>query len=322
MSVNIVQGKSSSQMTKKYKDFLTLDDFNSKDIYELLDQAMEMKNQQKNGIPHPFLKGKVLGMVFEKSSTRTRVSFEVGMKQLGGDAIFLNANDLQLGRGESIEDTAKVLSRYVDGIMIRTFEHTTIEEFAQHADVPVINGLTDMHHPTQVLADLLTIYEYKGNLSNLKMCFIGDGHNNMCHSLLEGAACVGMDLSIATPEGYQPAEEIFETAKQKALGKGGQITYTTSPKEAVDQADVIVTDVWSSMGQEGEAKQRFEAFRSYRVNASICETAKEDFIFLHCLPAHREEEVTSEIIDGPNSVVYDEAENRLHAQKAILKNLL
>lgn len=322
MSTNDVQTKSSSQMAKKYKNFLTLDDFNREEVYELLDQALEMKKQQKNGIAHPYLKGKVLGMIFEKSSTRTRVSFEVGMKQLGGDGIFLNANDLQLGRGESIEDTAKVLSRYVDGIMIRTFEHNTLEQFAHHADIPIINGLTDKHHPTQVLADLLTIYEYKGSLTNLKMCYIGDGDNNMCHSLLEGAACVGMDLSIATPEGYQPDEEIFEKAKQKAKVNGSQITYTTAPQEAAEQADVIVTDVWASMGQEEEAKQRFEAFRSYQVNTSICKAAKEDFIFLHCLPVHREEEVTSEIIDGPNSVVYDEAENRLHAQKAILKNLM
>jgi len=322
MSIDNTKTRSPSQTDIKYTDFLTLDDFNKNDIYKLLDQALEMKKLQKEGIPHPYLKGKTLGMIFEKSSTRTRVSFEVGMKQLGGDGIFLNANDLQLGRGESVSDTAKVLSRYVDGVMIRTFEHNTIEQFAYHADVPIINGLTDMHHPTQVLADLLTIYEYKGTLSNLKLCYIGDGHNNMCHSLLEGAACVGMDVSVATPEGYHPAEEIFEKAKQKAKDNGSQINYTTSPQEAAEQADVVVTDVWASMGQEEEAKQRFEAFRSYQVNSSICEAAKEDFIFLHCLPAHRGEEVTSEIIDGPHSVVFDEAENRLHAQKAILKNLM
>lgn len=306
----------------KSKDFLTIADFGSDEIYYLLDQAVEMKQLQKKGIPHPYLNGKILGMIFEKSSTRTRVSFEVGMKQLGGDAIFLSSKDIQLGRGESIEDTAKVLSRYVDGLMIRTFAHDSIETFADHSTVPVINGLTDLHHPTQVMADLLTIYEHKGKLSGLKMCYIGDGNNNMCHSLLEGAAVVGMDIAIASPHGYEPNLQIIEKAKRIGEKSGSQVAFTASPQEAIEAADVIVTDVWTSMGQEKETAERLKAFVPFQINSSLCQLAKEDFIFLHCLPAHRGEEVTADIIDGPHSVVFDEAENRLHAQKAILKNLL
>ncbi|ASK61551.1 ornithine carbamoyltransferase [Virgibacillus phasianinus] len=306
----------------KGKDFIKMADFEPNDIFFLLDQALEMKNLQKKGIPHPYLSGKVLGMIFEKSSTRTRVSFEVGMLQLGGQAIFLSSNDIQLGRGESIEDTAKVLSRYVDGLMVRTFAHDSIEQFAQAADIPVINGLTDLHHPTQVLADLLTIYEHKGTLTGLKMCYIGDGNNNMCHSLLEGAASVGMHLSVASPNGYEPNLSIMGKAKQIGKSTGSNVIYTESPEEAIKQADIVVTDVWTSMGQEEEQKRRFDAFESYQVNADLCSHAKQDFIFLHCLPAHRGEEVTAEIIDGPHSVVFDEAENRLHAQKAILKSLM
>ncbi|MFC7393795.1 ornithine carbamoyltransferase [Scopulibacillus cellulosilyticus] len=306
----------------KGKDFLTLADFNQNDILFLLEQALEMKKLQKKGIPHPYLSGKVLGMIFEKSSTRTRVSFEVGMIQLGGQAIFLSSKDIQLGRGETVSDTAKVLSRYVDGIMIRTFGHETVEEFAENADIPIINGLTDLHHPTQVLADLLTIYEHKGTLSGLKMCYIGDGNNNMCHSLLEGAASVGMHLSIASPAGYEPNLQIFENAKRIGQSTGSQITYSASPEKAVKEADIIVTDVWTSMGQEAENEERMKVFAPYQVNKELCANAKDDFLFLHCLPAHRGEEVTAEIIDGPHSVVFDEAENRLHAQKAILKNLM
>ena len=311
-----------SQVELKGKDFITMADFESDDIFFLLEQALEMKNLQKKGIPHPYLSGKVLGMIFEKSSTRTRVSFEVGMMQLGGQAIFLSSNDIQLGRGESVEDTVKVLSRYVDGLMIRTFGHESIEQFAKHAEVPVINGLTDLHHPTQVLADLLTIYEHKGTLTNLKMCYIGDGNNNMCHSLLEGAASVGMDLSVTSPNGYEPNLTIIEKAKKVGQSTGSKVIYTNSPEEAIKQADIVVTDVWTSMGQEAEQKERIQAFLPYQVNAKLCSHAKEDFIFLHCLPAHRGEEVTAEIIDGPHAVVFDEAENRLHAQKAILKNLM
>ena len=308
--------------TAKHKDFLKLSDYEPNEIIYLLDSALEMKNLQKKGIPHPYLNGKILGMIFEKSSTRTRVSFEVSMKQLGGDAIFLSSSDIQLGRGETIEDTAKVLSRYVDGLMIRTFAHDTIESFAETADVPVINGLTDLHHPTQVMADLLTIYEHKGKLAGLKMCYIGDGNNNMCHSLLEGAVSVGMDISVASPEGYEPNKAIFEEVKAKAQANQLKVTLTTSAVEAVQGADIIVTDVWTSMGQEEEKEARLKAFASYQVNTELCSHAKVDFLFMHCLPAHRGEEVTAEIIDGPHSVVFDEAENRLHAQKAILKALM
>lgn len=306
----------------KEKNFLQLADFTTDEILYLLDTAMEMKSLQKQGKPHPYLSGKVLGMIFEKSSTRTRVSFEVGMLQLGGHAIFLSSKDIQLGRGECISDTAKVLSRYVDGLMIRTFSHESIEEFAQHATVPVINGLTDLQHPTQVLADLLTILEHKGKLSGLKLCYIGDGNNNMAHSLMEGAIKVGMDISIASPAGYMPNQSIVNQVKKVAEQMGSNLLISNDPQEAIKDADVVITDVWTSMGQEDETAKRLQAFQGFQVNQELCKLAKSDFIFLHCLPAHREEEVTGEIIDGPHSVVFDEAENRLHAQKAILKVLL
>ncbi|MFJ7724938.1 ornithine carbamoyltransferase [Neobacillus sp. NPDC097160] len=306
----------------KGKDFLQLSDFSTDEILYMLDMAQELKALQKQGKPQPHLSGKVLGMIFEKSSTRTRVSFEVGMLQLGGHAIFLSSKDIQLGRGESISDTAKVLSRYVDGIMIRTFSHDSVEELASHATVPVINGLTDLQHPTQVLADLLTILEHKGKLAGLKLCYIGDGNNNMAHSLMEGAVKVGMDISIASPAGYLPNGKITEKAIQAGKLTGSQIVVTNDPIEAIKDADVIVTDVWTSMGQEEETALRLEAFRGFQVNENLCKHAKADFIFLHCLPAHRGEEVTAEVIDGSHSVVFDEAENRLHAQKAILKLLL
>lgn len=306
----------------KGKDFLQLSDFSTDEILYLLNEAIELKALQKAGKPQPFLSGKVLGMIFEKSSTRTRVSFEVGMLQLGGHAIFLSSKDIQLGRGESISDTAKVLSRYVDGIMIRTFSHDSVEELAEHATVPVINGLTDLHHPAQVLADLLTILEHKGKFAGLKLCYLGDGNNNMAHSLMEGAVKVGMDVSIASPPGYLPDGKITEKAIKTAKQTGCTIMITNDPIEAAKNADVIVTDVWTSMGQEEETSMRLQAFEAFQVNAELCNYAKDDFIFLHCLPAHREEEVTGEIIDGPHSVVFDEAENRLHAQKAILKLLL
>jgi ornithine carbamoyltransferase len=304
------------------KDFLQLSQFQTEGILYLLDEAIELKKLQKQGKPHPFLSGKVLGMIFEKSSTRTRVSFEVGMLQLGGHAIFLSSKDIQLGRGESIHDTAKVLSRYVDCLMIRTFTHQTVEEFAEHSNVPVINGLTDLHHPTQVLADLQTILEHKGKLSGLKLCYIGDGNNNMTHSLMEGAVKVGMNISIACPVEYMPNQEITDHVMELAKQTGSTVVITNDPQEAIKDADVVVTDVWTSMGQEEETAKRLQAFQSYQINEALCQHAKDDFIFLHCLPAHRGEEVTAEIIDGPHSVVFDEAENRLHAQKAILKVLL
>jgi ornithine carbamoyltransferase len=312
--------KSNPQL--KGKDFLQLSDFTTDEILYLLNDALELKQMQKQGKPQPFLNGKVLGMIFEKSSTRTRVSFEVGMLQLGGHAIFLSSKDIQLGRGESISDTAKVLSRYVDGIMIRTFSHDSVKELAEHATIPVINGLTDLQHPTQVLADLLTILEHKGKLAGLKLCYIGDGNNNMAHSLMEGAVKVGMDVSIASPPGYLPDGKITEAAIKEGFQTGSSVVITNNPLEAIKDADVVVTDVWTSMGQEEETEKRLKAFEGFQVNEELCKQAKADYIFLHCLPAHRDEEVTGAIIDGTHSVVFDEAENRLHAQKAILKHLL
>lgn len=305
----------------KGRDCLTLHEFSTEEIQWLLVHALELKKMQKEGKPHPFLAGKVLGMIFEKPSTRTRVSFEAGMIQLGGQAIFLNRGDIQLSRGESMDDTAKVLSRYVDGVMVRTFSHAGLEAFAEAATVPVINGLTDSHHPVQVLADLLTILEHKGRLAGLKMAYVGDG-NNMAHSLIEGAVKVGMHIAVATPEGYEPDDSIVSRAKEVAQKSGSQVAIGHDPQEAVTGADVVVTDVWASMGQEGEAKERQRVFQPYQVNENLCRLAKEDYIFMHCLPAHRGEEVAAEIIDGPHSVVFDEAENRLHAQKALLHALM
>jgi ornithine carbamoyltransferase len=320
--LNVMKLDDSIQTQLSGKDFLQLSHFQPEEIQYLLDEAIQLKKLQKQGKPHPYLSGKVLGMIFEKSSTRTRVSFEVGMLQLGGHAIFLSSKDIQLGRGESIHDTAKVLSRYVDCLMIRTFTHQTVEEFAQHSSVPVINGLTDLHHPTQVLADLQTILEHKGKLAGLKLCYIGDGHNNMTHSLMEGAVKVGMDISVACPKEYMPNQEITAHVMELAKQTGSTVMITNDPQEAIKNADVVVTDVWTSMGQEEEQEKRLKAFQSFQVNQELCQYAKSDYIFLHCLPAHRGEEVTADIIDGPHSVVFDEAENRLHAQKAILKVLL
>lgn len=321
--LNIAKIKQKWEGTKfQHKDFLTLGQLESFEMKSLLSDALHLKEMQKKGIPHPYLSGKVLGLIFEKSSTRTRVSFEVGMLQLGGQAIFLSSKDIQLGRGEPVSDTAKVLSRYVDGLMVRTFAHSSIEEFAQNATVPVINGLTDLHHPCQVLADLLTILEHKGKLAGLKMCYVGDGNNNMTHSLIEGAAKVGIHISVASPKGYEPNQVIIDDALATAKKTGSTIEITHDPIAAVKDADVIVTDVWTSMGMEAEYEQRLQIFQPFQVNKELCQHAKKDYIFLHCLPAHRGEEVTSDIIDGPHSVVFVEAENRLHAQKAILKALM
>lgn len=301
---------------------LTIADLTGDELSKLIEEALVLKQKLKDGVPHHHLKGKTLGMIFEKSSTRTRVSFEVGMMQLGGHALFLSSKDIQLGRGETVSDTANVMSRYVDGLMIRTFAHSTIEEFAEHSSVPVINGLTDPHHPTQVLADLMTIREQKGRLEGLKVCYVGDGHNNMTHSLLEGAALAGMHMTVASPKGYEPDEQIFAGAKQLAEKNGASVSFSYDPAEAADQADVIITDVWTSMGMEAETEERMKHFKPYQVNETLTAYAKSDYIFLHCLPAHREEEVTGEIIDGPHSVVFDEAENRLHVQKALLKKMM
>lgn len=300
------------------KDLLTIDGLSKDEILFLVHDAIRMKKRKQYG--HE-LEGKTLGMIFEKSSTRTRVSFEAAMIQLGGHAMFLSSRDLQLGRGESIEDTAKVLSRYVDGVMIRTFEHEKIETFANHASIPVINGLTDTHHPTQALADLMTIYEYKKTFSGLKLAYIGDG-NNMAHSLMEACVKVGIHISLACPEEYMPDTEITAQVQSQAKINGVEVQLTSDPVEAVENADIIVTDVWASMGDEEEAEERIKVFQPYQVNERLCKYAKSDYLFMHCLPAHRGEEVTTDIIDGSHSVVFDEAENRLHIHKAILKVLL
>ncbi|WP_028393155.1 ornithine carbamoyltransferase [Bacillus cihuensis] len=316
MSTIIKKGKIIQQ-----KDFLTLANVFPDSILELLNLASTIKEKWAAGDEYHPLKGKTLGMIFEKSSTRTRVSFEVGMLQLGGHGLFLSSNDIQIGRGETVSDTAKVLSQFVDGIMIRTFGHEKIEELANAATIPVINGLTDMFHPCQALADLLTIQEVKGKLAGLKMAYIGDG-NNVVHSLMIACAKTGIDFSIACPPGYEPNKEIIEYAKKEAKQQGSEILVTHSPIEAIEGADIVYADVWTSMGQEAENAVRLEAFKKYQINAELVKHAKEDYIFMHCLPAHREEEVTAEIIDGPNSVVFHQAGNRLHAQKAILVDLL
>ena len=303
------------------KDFLTLWDYSKEEIYCFLDEAVKLKQMQEQGEPHLYLKDKILAMIFEKASTRTRVSFEVGIMQLGGKSLFLNSKDIQLGRGETIADTARVLSRYVDGIMIRTFAHAKVEELAYWASVPVINGLTDDHHPCQVIADLFTIKEYKGELKNLKLCFIGDG-NNVANSLLEGAVKVEMDICVATPKGYEPKGEVVEVVKKLACQQGTKVIITNDPLAAVKDADIVYTDVWTNMGQESENSKRQVCFKDYQINQELCSYADKDHIVLHCLPAHRGEEVTADILDGPHSVIFDQAENRLHVQKAIMKALI
>jgi ornithine carbamoyltransferase len=305
----------------KGRDLLSLHDLTPEELAAVLELAGELKEKQKQNIPHPLLTGKTLGMIFQKSSTRTRVSFEVAMYHLGGYALFLNANDLQLGRGETIADTARVLSRYLDGIMIRTYAQADVEQLARYADIPVINGLTDLTHPCQVLADLLTIKERKGKLAGLRLAYVGDG-NNVCHSLLFGCAKVGMDISVASPEGYKPRPEIVRLAEEDAKYTGSRVEIGADPVTVVSGADVVVTDVWAGMGQEAEQAKRVAAFLPYQINPALVSHAKPDYIFLHCLPAHRGEEVVDEVIDGPNSAAWDEAENRLHAQKAVLSMLL
>ncbi|MBM7853875.1 ornithine carbamoyltransferase [Desulfohalotomaculum tongense] len=305
----------------KGRHLLTLADYSGDEIKTILEVAAHIKQKHKSSIPTPYLQGKTLAMIFQKASTRTRVSFEVGMYQLGGRSLFLSSKDIQLGRGETVADTARVMSRFVDGIMIRTFAQSDMEELARHADIPVINGLTDLTHPCQILADLLTIKEHKGKLAGLKLAYVGDG-NNIAHSLLLGGSKVGMHVAVASPRGYQPNDTIVRLAKEACAGSGGRVEVLTDPVAAVSGADVVVTDVWTSMGQEAEAEQRVKVFTPYQVNSRLTSHAKPDYIFLHCLPAHRGEEVTAEIIDGPHSVVWDEAENRLHAQKAVLTLLM
>lgn len=303
------------------RDFLGLVDYTPEEIRYLIDLAIELKKKQKAGESYQPLKGKTLGMIFEKSSTRTRVSFEVGMYQLGGHALFLSKNDLQLGRGETIWDTAQTMSRYLDGIMIRTYAHRTVIDLARGATVPVINGLTDRSHPCQALADYQTVLEKKGRLEGLKIAYIGDG-NNMVHSLMMGAAKLGLHMAVASPEGYDPDPEVVKNSRENAVQTGGSLLLTRDPQEAIADADVIYTDVWASMGFEAEQKERELAFAAYQVNEALVRYAKKDYLFMHCLPAHRGEEVSENVIDGPNSIVFDQAENRLHAQKAVLAALM
>lgn len=302
----------------KGKDMLSIHDLSVDEVQEILELAKELKAKQKAGIEHHLLKGKTLGMIFEKSSTRTRVSFETGMYQLGGQALFLSNRDLQLGRGEPIKDTARVLSRYLDGIMIRTFGHERVQEFAEYADIPIINALTDLLHPCQVLTDLLTIQEYKGkNLKGLKMAYVGDG-NNMTNSYMYGAAKVGMNFVAATPDDYKPDKEVTKNAIEDAKLTGASIALVSDPVEAVKDADIVVTDTWASMGQEAEHDMRKKIFAPYQVNSELLKHADKRAIVMHCLPAYRGEEITDEVFEANADVIFDEAENRLHTQKAIM----
>ncbi|MGN1418278.1 MAG: ornithine carbamoyltransferase [Acutalibacteraceae bacterium] len=294
------------------KHLLKLQDWSKEEIISTLDLADKLKYEKKNGIEHHILKGKTLGMIFQKASTRTRVSFEVGMYDLGGSALFLSSRDLQIGRGEPVEDTARVLSRFLDCIMIRTFEQQEVEKLVEYGSIPIINGLTDYCHPCQVLADLQTIREHKGSLEGKKLCYIGDG-NNMANSLIAGGIRTGMSVAIGCPKDYQPDSELMKWAKEN-----GDFLCTDDIFEAAKDADVLYTDVWASMGQEGEAEQRKQIFKGYQINDSLMAVAKSDAMVLHCLPAHREEEITAKVFEEHANEIFDEAENRLHAQKAVL----
>ncbi len=298
------------------RDFLALWDLSPEEIYSVVNRALKLKSgEEKNACP---LIGKSVGLLFEKASTRTRVSFEAGIYQLGAQAVSMNASELQMGRGETIKDTARTLSRYLSAIVIRTHEHSRLEDFASHASIPVINGLSNLHHPCQVLADLMTIHEKKGRLRGIRLAYIGDG-NNVANSLVEAASRMEMNLVMASPEGYEPDPDVLERARESAKS---EIIILRDPREAAGRADAIYTDVWVSMGQEKEAEERKRRFGSYQINDALLSCAKSDAIVLHCLPAHRGEEITDEVIDGPRSVVFDQAENRLHAQKALLEFLL
>ena len=298
------------------KHLLKMSDLTSEEIIEILNLADQLKYELKHNIPHPHLAGKSLGMIFQKSSTRTRVSFETGMYQLGGQALFLSSNDLQIGRGEPVEDTARVLSRYLDGIMIRTFEQEEVETLAKFGSIPIINGLTDYCHPCQVLADLMTIREFKGTFDGLKMCFIGDG-NNMMNSLIVGGLKVGMSVSVACPKDYTPDAQVLEYANGT-----GKFEMFTNPEDAAKGADVLITDVWASMGQEEERIKRAEIFKDYQINSNLLSLANDGCMVLHCLPAHREEEITAEVFEAHAKEIFEEAENRLHAQKAVMVKLM
>ena len=299
------------------KHLLKLLDLSIEEIIDILNLADQLKYEQKHGIPHPLLKGQTLGMIFQKSSTRTRVSFETGMYQLGGQALFLSSRDLQIGRGEPVQDTARVLSRYLSGIMIRTFEQKEVEDLAEYGSIPIINGLTDYCHPCQVLADLQTVREYKNKLDGLRFCYIGDG-NNMANSLTVGALKVGMSVSLGCPEGYYPDQTIIDFAKQYP----GKFQIVNDPVQAAADADVLYTDVWASMGQESEAEKRKQIFKGYQINDAVMASAKSDAMVLHCLPAHREEEITAKVFEQHANEIFDEAENRLHAQKAVMVRLM
>jgi len=317
-SASAIHSKSSPQGGK---DLLRLEDIPRSQVFRLLQIARDLKATPRPGRASQWLAGLTLGLIFEKPSTRTRVSFEAGMNQLGGQALFLSSEKIQLSRGESLADTALVLSRYLDGLVVRTFDQSTLEDWARYATIPVINGLTDLCHPCQALADLMTIAEYKGELRGLKITYVGDG-NNMANSLIEGAAKVGMHIVVACPPGYSPDQGIVDRARQEATHTGGSIQITPDPTSAAKGADVVYTDVWTSMGQEDEHAQRLKSLAPYQLNEALMKVAKPDAMVLHCLPAHRGEEISATVIDGPQSAVLDQAENRLHVQKAILTEWL
>ena len=305
----------------KGKSLISINNLSLEEINEIFKLSRDLKDKLKKNIPHKLLEGKTLGMLFSKPSTRTRVSFQTGIYQLGGLGMYFGQGELQLGKSESIKDTAKVLSRYLNGIMIRTFSHQDVVDLAKYGSIPVINGLTDLLHPCQVLADMFTILEKKNHLEGLKLAYVGDG-NNMAHSLLYGCSKTGIHISIASPDGYKPKEEIVNNAKRNASVSGSEINIINDPVEAVKDADIIYTDVWASMGQESEANERKKIFNKYQVNPELVKHAKKDYIFMHCLPAHRGDEVVNEVADSKNSVIFDEAENRLHVQKAIMVLLM
>ena len=316
--INALFGIMVSEKQKNKRDLLSILDLTREEVDELLERTSELKEKLKQGVPSQPLKGKTLAMIFTKSSTRTRVSFEVGMSQLGGQAIFLDSRDIQLGRGESLADTARTLSRYVDGILIRTFSYADVEELARYAEVPVINGLTDLLHPCQILSDIYTIVERRGSYQGLKVAHIGDG-NNIANSWIQAAALLGFDLSIACPLNYEPDRNILNEALKIT---SSQITILHDPREAVKDVEVLSTDVWTSMGQEAEREQRIRDFQGFQVNRELLSFAPPDVMVMHCLPAHRGEEITGEVLDGKHSIVFEQAENRLHLQKAILEKFL
>jgi ornithine carbamoyltransferase len=308
-------------VSMKGKSLISINDLTLEEMYEIFDVSKTLKEMHHTRQPHRWLEGKTLGMIFAKPSTRTRVSFETGIYHLGGIGMYFGPNDLQLKRGEPISDTAKVLSRYLDGIMIRTFNHQDVIDLARYGSIPVINGLTDLLHPCQVLADLFTIIEKRRVLGGLKLAYIGDG-NNMAHSLLNGCSKVGMHISIASPSGYKPDKDIVANARVNAKKMGSKVEILDDPSAAVKNADIIYTDVWASMGQEQEAKERLKKFAGFQVNARLAKNAKDDYLLMHCLPAHRGEEVSADVLDSDHSIVFDEAENRLHVQKAIMALLM